>query len=241
MMKSDFREVLRAVSGDEKVARIRGLLESKNDELLRHAYFKRCHANQISREQLIAVVKQLYCFSVFFERILARRIAEYSTLKNFRIIQLARKHLSEEVGHAEMFRDCLVSNGVSSEEVANLAPAAFTKALFGYLTVTVQHESEYVSNVAIMQVMEGIGYNFFASTLKVMQSHGMLADAMIQHTDADEGHSLLGLDLVAEFDSATFSDCVRVIDDLYLLMGHVLDEWLGTQESKRSLGRVAEA
>jgi hypothetical protein len=171
-------------------------------------------------------VKQLYCFSVFFERLLARRITEYSSTRDPRIIQIARGHFREEIGHAQLFRDCLVANGISTDEVDQLAPTTMTKALFGYLTVTVLHENEYVSNVAIMQVMESIGFHFFAATLKVMEAERMLAEAMEKHTDDDEDHAELGVELAAEFDDVTMADCERVIDDIYRLMSFMLHEWL---------------
>ena len=172
-------------------------------------------------------MKNLYCFSIFFERLLARRIAEYSSDRDPRVIQIAREHFRDEIGHAKLFRDCLLGNGVSAVEIEQLSPSMFTKAMFGYLTATIQHENEYVANVAIMQVMEGIGFHFFSATLKVMESQNMLADAMVQHTDDDEDHANLGLELSVEFDKATMKSCQRVVDDLYRLMSFVLDDWMG--------------
>jgi pyrroloquinoline quinone (PQQ) biosynthesis protein C len=215
----------RAARADQ-VSELRRLIEAKNAALLEHDYFVRCRTQEISRQQLIGIVKQLYCFSVFFERLLARRITEYSSDRDPRIIELARGHFREEIGHAQLFRDCLVANGVSTEEVDQLAPTTMTKALFGYLTVTVLHENEYVSNVAIMQVMESIGFHFFSATLKVMEAERMLAEAMEKHTDDDEDHSELGVELAAEFDDTTMKTCERVIDDLYRLMSFMLHEWL---------------
>lgn len=207
-------------------AELERLIASKNESLLEHPYFRRCRTGQISRAQLLEIVKQLYCFSVFFERLLARRIAEYSSARDPRVIALARGHMREEIGHAQMFRDCLLGNGVSASEVGDIAPRMFTKAMFGYLTVTLQHENEYVSNVAIMQVMESIGLHFFSETLKVMRAHDMIAEALLRHAEDDDGHSRLGLELAECFDGRTMSDSRRVIDDLYRLMGFVLDEWL---------------
>jgi pyrroloquinoline quinone (PQQ) biosynthesis protein C len=213
---------------EDQVTQIRGLIEHKNAALLEHAYFRRCRTDQISREQALNIVKHLYCFSVFFERLLARRITEYSSTKDPRILQLARNHMREEIGHAELFRGCLEKNGVSHAEIARLSPATFTRALFGYLTITIQHENEYVANVAIMQVMESIGYHFFAATLGLMQTHGMRADAMSEHTEDDVAHANLGVELVNLFDAATMRDCVRTVSDIYRLMSFVLDEWLDT-------------
>src|SRR6185295_18238783 len=170
------------------------------------------------------IVKQLFCFSVFFERILTRRIAEFSSAKDDRVVQMARGHLREEIGHANMFQQCLVDNGVPAEEIPLLSPKMFTKAMFGYLLATVQHENEYVTNVAIMQVMESIGYLFFSRTLVAMDAHKLSANALVQHTEADEHHPEMGWDFVPSFDEATMSDCRRVIEDLYRLMGFTLDE-----------------
>lgn len=234
VVKAGSEVLLKKKSRVEQIDELRRLLDAKNTALLEHEYFTRCRANQISRAELIVIVKQLYCFSVFFERLLARRVAEYSSARDPRIIEIARKHMCEEVGHAQLFRDCLLANGVSSDEIDRLSPAMFTKAMFGYLTVTILHENEYVSNVAIMQVMEGIGYHFFSATLKVMQDQNMLADAMAQHTEDDEEHSTLGLDLAAQFGAATLLDCKRVIEDLYRLMAFVLHEWLGTHRRATS-------
>lgn len=219
----------------ERIAEVKNLIEAKNSQLLEHDYFKLCRENSLTRSQLVEVVKQLYCFSVYFERILARRIAEYSSAMDARVIRMARQHIREEIGHAQMFADTLISNGLTPAEIDRLEPAMFTKALFGYLTVTIQYENEFVSNVAIMQVMESIGYHFFSATLGIMRHHDMLADAMVEHSEADEHHSELGLDLIAELDSRTMRESRRVIEDVYRLMSYVLNEWLGARLLAQSI------
>src|SRR5713101_7716871 len=83
--------------GQFNVAAIRDLIDAKNGELLTHRYFRLCQTNAIDRKQLVEIVKQLYCFSVFFERLLTRRVAEYTSAMDPRVIQIARKHLREEI------------------------------------------------------------------------------------------------------------------------------------------------
>ena len=230
-----------------KIVSLRRFIESKNEALLSHRYFRLCRSREIGRQQMLEIVKQLYCFSVFFERLLTRRIAEYRTGMDPRVIAIARKHLREEIGHAELFFRCLAENGVEADALAVLTPKMFTTALFGYLTATIQHENEYVTNVAIMQVMEGIGFHFFSATLEQMQAHGMMADAMQAHSDDDEEHAHWGIELAAQFDERTMLGCERVVSDIYRLMGFVLDEWLGlpnvspsaTPERRRRTSRPA--
>jgi pyrroloquinoline quinone (PQQ) biosynthesis protein C len=230
-VKTITRQPARMKANGSRLEQVQRLIALRNAQLLEHEYFRRCRAGRISRTELLEIVKQLYCFSVFFERLLARRIAEYSSSRDERVISMARAHMREEIGHAQLFRDCLAANGVAERELSQLSPAMFTKAMFGYLTVTIQHENEFVSNVAIMQVMEGIGYHFFSATLKIMQSQDMLADPMEQHTEDDEDHANWGLDFIREFSDATMQDTCRVVDDLYRLMSFVLDEWLGTRRA----------
>jgi pyrroloquinoline quinone (PQQ) biosynthesis protein C len=229
----------RQMAAQHRIEHIRALVESNNQKLLEHRYFRLCAEKLITREQMLDIAKQLYCFSVFFERLLARRITEYSSNKNPYILALAREHMREEIGHAELFRACLEANGVSADEVLAISPAMFTKAIFGYLTVTIQHESELVSNVAIMQVMESIGYHFFSATMVLMQSHGMLAQAMAEHSEADIGHSNLGIELIGDFDDVTMNDCCRTIADIYRLMPLVIDEWLGSNTLFASASSVS--
>ena len=205
---------------------IRECIAECDSHLLVHRYFTLCEQGAIDREAILEIVKQLYCFSVFFERILTRRIAEFSSVKDHRVVQIARGHLKEEIGHAMLFEQCLVQNGFPAEQVPHIAPKMFTKALFGYLLATVQHENEYVTNIAIMQVMESIGYHFFRATLSVLRDHGMMSAAFAEHSEADEDHRSLGLDLVSSFDAHTLADSRRIIQDVYRLMGFVLDEWL---------------
>jgi thiaminase len=224
----------RSGGGSAQIAALRHLIDTKNTSLLNHRYFRLCRARDIGKKQMIEVVKQLYCFSVFFERLLTRRIAEYTSAMDPRVIAMARKHLREEIGHAELFSRCLEANGISSAELSTLMPKMFTKAMFGYLTATVQHENEYVSNVAIMQVMESIGYHFFTATLDVMKAHGLMAHAMQEHSEDDAEHANLGVELAAQFDAATMSNCHRIVADLYRLMGFVLDEWLGVHNESPS-------
>lgn len=212
---------------DVKVRILRELIQSKNQALVEHRYFRMCQAGELGRDQMLAVVKQLYCFSVFFERLLTRRITEYSSRGDQHLLQMAREHLREEIGHAELFRDCLLNNGISADEIHEIEPKMFTKALFGYLVATIQHENEYVTNVAIMQVMESIGFLFFSNTLQAMGAHELSADALVQHTEADEHHPEMGWDFVPSFDENTMTDCQRVVEDVYRLMGFTLDEWLG--------------
>jgi hypothetical protein len=199
--------------------------------LMGHRYFRLCQGGLLDRTRLLNIIKQLYCFSVFFERLLTLRMGRYSSSTDERVLRSARQHLREEIGHAELFRHCLASNGVPPSEIAHLAPKTFTKALFGYLLATVLYENEYVTNVAMMQVMETIGLHFFKATLPEMKRHRMVDAAFRQHTLDDEQHSKIGLDLAAEFDPRTMNDCLRVIRDLYGLMEHVLEEWLEPAET----------
>jgi tryptophan halogenase len=218
--------------GDQVAQALRGVgaiqeALGRNDEvLLGHAYFALCEDGAIDRASLLEVIKQMYCFSVFFERILTRRMAMYCTDMDPRIGDIARSHLRDEIGHAALFRECLLENGISRQEMDQVAPKMFTKAMFGYLLATVDHENEYVTNVAIMQVMETIGYHVFRATLGVLRAHGMLARAFVDHADADEDHRHLGLELADSFDEGTMRACLRTVDDLYRLMGFMLTEFL---------------
>ena len=218
------------------VRTLRDLIQEKNQALLEHRYFRMCQTGEIGKPQTLEIVKQLYCFSVFFERLLTRRITEYSSRGNQELLEMAREHLREEVGHAALFRDCLVSNGVSPDDVGKIEPKMFTKAMFGYLVTTIQHENEYVTNVAIMQVMESIGFHFFSNTLKVLEAHNLSAEALVHHTEADEHHPEMGWDFVPSFDENTMADCQRVVKDVYRLMGFTLDEWLGVAPSAAITG-----
>lgn len=212
--------------GSERVTLIRQLLAENDAALLRHPYFALCEREELGRAKLLEVIKQMYCFSVFFERILTRRIARYSSDMDVNIADISREHLRSEIGHAALFRQCLLSNGVSPAEMDQVTPKMFTKAMFGYLVATIDHENEYVSNVAIMQVMETIGYHVFRATLHVLSTHGMIAQAFIDHADADEEHRHLGLELAAGFDGPTMQASTRIIGDLYRLMDFMLTEFL---------------
>lgn len=48
-----------------------------------------------------------------------RNISAYSSDGDERILALSRRHLCEELGHAEMFRECLVGNGVALRKGEN--------------------------------------------------------------------------------------------------------------------------
>lgn len=223
--------------GAARVKQFRKLITSKNEALLEHRYFRMCRGKEFTHDQVVEVVKQLYCFSVFFERLLTRRITDYSSGQDPRVLELAREHLRDEIGHTRLFHECLAGNGVAPEEIAAIAPRMFTKALFGYLSVTLQHENEYVANVAIVQVMEGIGLKFFSETSRIMGILGMPSGAITHHAEEDEHHPELGFDLVADFDDSTMEDSIRVTHDLYRLMAFVLDEWMGLQPASSSLSR----
>jgi hypothetical protein len=209
-----------------QIAHLQRLVASETETLLGHRYFQLCHRQAITREQAIEIVKQLYCFSVFFERIITRRISRYSSAMDHRLLRIARGHLREELGHPDLFHDCLQRNGMSLADIAEVTPKMFTKALFGYLLATLEYENEYVTNVAILQVMENIACHFFRATLPVMEGHELTSTAFRQHSEDDEEHATLGLDLAASFDLETMGDCQRIVEDLHRLMGFVLDEWL---------------
>lgn len=210
--------------------RLSQLLGIREKEFLEHLYFRRCAEGDITRTQLVGLLKQLYCFSVFFERLLARRIAEYSTSMDSRIIRIAREHMTEEIAHSDLFLSCLVDSGVAEKDVYNTLPKMFTKSLFGYLAATIIHDNEYVSNVAIMQVMESIGQSFFGATLNVMRVHDMPCEAFELHAEADDWHSQLGIELLDSFDETTEREATAVINDIYRLMGFVLNEWASDEE-----------
>lgn len=215
--------------GPSRVQRMRKLITAKNDALLAHRYFHLCRSSRLPRAQMLEVLKQVYCFSRCFERLLTRRVTEFTNGGDERVLKIAREHLQNELGHVELFRKCLLENGVNQSELARLNPKMFTQALFGYLTTTILHENEYVANVAMMQVMESIGYHFFKETLAVMQLQSMSASAFAQHAEDDERHLEEGFDLIGEFDHGSTERALAVIDDLYRLMEFVLDEWLGSE------------
>jgi pyrroloquinoline quinone (PQQ) biosynthesis protein C len=112
-----------------------------------------------------------------------------------------------------------------------------TKAMFGYLTATILHENEYVTNVAMMQVMESIGYHFFKETLAIMQLQGMQAEAFAQHAEDDERHLEEGYELIGQFDKETTETTLGVVTDLYRLMEFMLDEWLGVYPTSAGQAR----
>jgi hypothetical protein len=199
----------------------------RTEALQRHRYFELCRSKHISRPQMMEIIEQLYCFSVFFERLLTLRVARYTSNMDHRVLSMARSHLREEFGHAGLFLQCLVENGMSQEDARRIQPKMFTRALYGYLTSVINHENEYVANVAIMQAMESLGYLFFTATLPVMRHHKMASVAMEQHSADDEEHSKLGIEFAEEFDDETLTRSLATIADLYRLMGFVLDEWLG--------------
>jgi hypothetical protein len=221
-------------AGPGKIAALQRVIDEKNQALLHHRYFRLCRARELTRKQTLEIVKQLYCFSVFFERLLTRRIAEYTSGKDERIIQIARRHLREEIGHAELFWQCLEANGVSRDELVRMTPKMFMKTMFGYLTAMIQHEGECVSNVVILQVLRNIRVGVSSMTLEVMRQHGLTAKAMEEHSEDDEEHAHIAVELAASFDERKFSDCRRVIGDLYQLMEFVLDEWLAVHDEPPS-------
>jgi len=212
--------------GAHRIEAIRREVATRTVALSQHRYFDLCRHKQIGRAQIMGVIQQLYCFSVFFERLLTLRIARYTSQMDTRVLGIARKHLREEFGHADLFRRCLIENGMPVEQVARIQPKMFTRALYGYLTAIINHENEFVGNVAIMQAMESLGYQFFSATLPVLQHHKMMSAAMQAHSEDDEEHSKLGLEFAEQFDDDTLKMSLTTISDIYRLMGYVLDEWL---------------
>jgi len=201
-------------------------------ELAGSRYFRLCRSGEFTRGQLLRVVEQLYCFSVLFERILTRRLSALSSRSPEALVRLARQHLQEEIGHCELFRRALLENGLSPEDIRQLAPTAHTKALFGYLLATVEYEHELVTNVAIMQVMELIGLHFFELSLGAMERHGLDTSAVEAHAEDDRAHCCQGLELCNAMDERLLADAARIIDDLFRLMAFVLDEWSGPAEPR---------
>lgn len=224
-------------AGARKVQRMREIIGAKNEALLGHRYFQMCRSSGMQRAQVVDVLKQVYCFSRCFERLLTRRVTEYANGRDERVLAIARGHLRNELGHVDLFRKCLLDNGVSQAELNRLTPKMFTKAMFGYLTATILHENEYVTNVAMMQVMESIGYHFFKETLAIMQLQSLQADAFAQHAEDDERHLEEGFELIAQFDNETTDVALSVVNDLYRLMEFMLDEWLGVHPTSTGQAR----
>jgi hypothetical protein len=193
--------------------------------LLSHPYFEACRSGTIERDRVIRIIKQLYCQSVFFERIITLRLARFTSRTPPEIVRTARRHLQEEIGHPGMFLECLAANGATQAEIDAITPSMMTKTLFGYLLATIEYEREEVSNVAVFQVMESAAYHFFSATLGLMRLHGFSLRGFEEHASADEDHSTLGSDVIAQFDAATMKDSRRIIADLFRLMTITLDEW----------------
>jgi hypothetical protein len=212
-----------------QVETILGLVNLRMDELFATRYFQLCKAGDLTRDQLMGTIEQLYCFSIFFERILTRRMAKFDSSSNPTLVRLARKHLKEEIGHVDMFLKCLLKNGYTNERMLEVRPKTHTKALFGYLLATVEYEHEVVSNIAIIQVMELIGMHFFDATLAVMQQHRLEASAIELHAEDDKTHSGQGIDLCRTLTREGLGDSLRVINDLFRLMTMALDDWIGVK------------
>ena len=225
-------------AGLAKLASIEQQIALENEKLLSHAYFQLCRTKAIGRDHLLGVVKQMYGFSMLFERLLTRRIAESSSDTDERVLSVARRHLREEFGHPDLFHDCLRSNGLATDDLARASPDTFLRALFGYLLATIQHENEYVGNVAIMQVMETIGFHVFGATLALMQEYELVSTALKQHTEDDEAHSRLGLEFIPSFDEQTMSTSRRVIGDVYRIMYLVLDDFVALGKRREREGRA---
>src|SRR6187455_2178759 len=93
-----------APNGDpRKIIEIRDLINDKMGILLRHRYFWASRSGALSREQLLEITKQIYCFSIFYERLLTRRISCYSSNMDRDLLRRAREHMMKEVGHADLF------------------------------------------------------------------------------------------------------------------------------------------
>src|SRR5580765_3965243 len=75
--KTDLRHDTR--SGTNRIDAIRREVQAGTESIGRHRYFELCRSREIGRAQLMEIIGQLYCFSVFFERLLTLRIAYYSS------------------------------------------------------------------------------------------------------------------------------------------------------------------
>jgi len=234
----DKRSQRRPRAGLAKLTSIQHQLALENEKLLRHPFFELCRTEAIGRDRLLGIVTQMYGFSVLFERLLTRRIAESSSGTDEKVLRVARQHLREEFGHPDLFRECLRLNGLSDDELRLASPNTFLRALFGYLLATIQYDNEYVGNVAIMQVMETIGFHVFGATLGLMQKYDMVSTALKQHTEDDESHSQMGLELIPSFDDRTMSASERVIKDIYHLMSFVLDDFVTLGKQRHPEGRA---
>ena len=145
------------------------------------------------------------------------------------LLQHARRHLSEELGHAELFGACLLDAGCTLADLRALEPQLMTKALYGYLLVAVEDENEYISNIAVFQVMEAIGQCFFAATMQAIQAHGLPQEVFAAHSDGDDGHALLGIEQCEGFDEEHMQRSALIIHDLFQLMPLVFDAWMGPE------------
>jgi hypothetical protein len=213
--------------GSHRIEAIRDEITAATATLRRHRYFELCRTRQIGRAKLLEIIQQMYCLSIYFERLLTFRISHHSSDMDLRVLRLARLHLQEEFGHAELFRECLVDNGIPIDDVSRIRPTLFTRALYGYLLATISHENEFVTNAAMTQAMENLAVLVFSATLPVAEHHKIISGVLAHHSLHDEQHALLGIELAGDFDDSTLRGAVAAIRELHSLMGFVLDEWLG--------------
>jgi hypothetical protein len=218
----------------DRAGTIKKRLDSRMATLQQHSYFQRCHSGTLTAPQLLAVAEQLFCFSVYFERLLTRRLSRLSSQTHATILEISRQHLAEEIGHAKIFRGYLLSHGHTAAQVDALAPKTYTRALFGYLLATLEYENEFVANIAIVQVMELIALNFFTATRIAINKVGLGDGPFELHSVADDGHAELGLDLCGSFNAQTLRASETAIDDLFVLMPHVFEEWLPASGVKQN-------
>jgi hypothetical protein len=205
---------------------IRGEVDRQVEKLLKTPFFTACRAGRVGRPEMLAILPQLYTFSLYFERIITRRVATYSTRAEPVLLEKAREHMVDEIGHARMFHDVLRSVGWSSERIEAIKPSGMTKAVFGYMLATIDYDDALVTNVAIMQVLETIGQHFFSHSLEIMKELGLPLKSMQAHTEADDEHSLIGYDLYDQMDAKTLDHALHVVRELFSLMARMITSWL---------------
>lgn len=212
--------------GQRKLAEILKLVDGHMESLLRHDYFQACRAGALGRSQMVTILQQLYCFSRLFERLITRRLATLSPRAPESIIDVARQHIRDEIGHPAMFRRVLLDLGMTREECNRLVPSAHTMALYGYMLVLMEDESEIVFSVAMFQFLEAAGFQFFNAMLPLIAQIGEARHAFVEHAEHDAGHEMMGLEDVILFDEQVRVDCQRVLPNLFCLAENVLKEWM---------------
>lgn len=185
--------------------------------------------NVNSVEELKPIVTQLWYHSATFPKVMGLMLG-LTSLKENHMMPFYALHTYGEADHHEMLMQWMLKQGILQEraEIENVIPTIATNACVNlvYQMAIEQDRSKWLA--CLNSGIERCSNHFFIKMSEKLDKLGANDAYFTVHVEADEHHSILGLDYLEKSDSPQRQEVIiRKALEGISLWGFMLNSWIG--------------